>query len=176
MSDRESFVIYDVETGEERWRAQGNPGDAARQELPEGLAAAVVPQIALATVPADIQIIKDYYRAVIDMGAGRFRMQFITDVPGQAQTYERKEAEARAWHEGADPADFPFIVAEAGLRGVSIQTVCDEVLAKVNELMPIAAAIEARRLFAKQAVTDASSIGAIVAASKVSWQSVLLTA
>lgn len=174
MSERESFVVYDLATGEERWRAQGNPGDASRQELPEGLATAVVPQIALQTVPADLAIIKDYYRALVDMGAGRFRMQFITDVPGQAQTYERKEAEARAWTEGADSAAFPFITAEATLRGVPVETVRDEVMAKVNALTPIAAAIEARRLFAKQTISEAQHIGEIVEAAKVNWAGVML--
>lgn len=174
MSERESFVVYDTATGEERWRAQGNPGDASRQELPEGLAAAVVPQVALQTVPADLAVIKEYYRALIDLGAGRFRMQFITDVPGQAQTYERKEAEARAWTTDADSADFPFIAAEAALRGVSIETVRDEVLATVNALIPLAAAIEARRLFAKLAVTEADNIGAVVAAAQVNWASIPL--
>lgn len=174
MSDRENFIVYDLATGLECWRSQGNTGDAAIQQLPDGLAAAVVPMVAVAVVPTDLELVKAYYRAIVDMEAGRFRMQYITDVPGQAQTYERKEVEARAWQEGDDLATYPFMAAEASLRGVDISVVRDDIMAQVNALIPLAAKIEARRLVTKQAITDAETIGAIVAASQVNWQAALL--
>ena len=48
------------------------------------------------------------------------RGEFITPGSGQAITYARKEAEARAWVPGHDPATAPFLAAEAEATGISI--------------------------------------------------------
>ena len=131
-----------------------------------------VPQQAVMTFPIDMPMIRAFYHARIDQEAGEQRGKFITDVPGQAQTYQRKEAEARAWTEGdevANPDAYPFMIAEATLRGVSVAQVRDDILAQVNALTPIAALIEARRICAKRAVDAAPDIPAIAQAATVDW-------
>jgi hypothetical protein len=88
--------------------------------------------------------VKAIMRDLIDREAGEFRMRFITDVPGQAQTYANKEAEARLWVEGDEavhPARYPFMLAEAQVRGVPIASVRSEIMAQVNLLTPLAALI-----------------------------------
>lgn len=42
----------------------------------------------------DLNVFRLALYAQIDKDAGAFRARFITDVPGQAQTYEKKEREA----------------------------------------------------------------------------------
>lgn len=131
-----------------------------------------VPQQAVMTFPIDIPMIRAFYHERIDQEAGAFRSRFITDVPGQAQTYVRKEIEARSWVEGdeaSNPDAYPFMIAEAAIRSVPIEQVRDEIMAQVNALAPIAALIEAKRIYAKRAVDDAADIPAIASAAAIDW-------
>lgn len=110
----------------------------------------------------------------IDGEAGAFRSRFITDAPGQAQTYERKEREARDWVEGtSDPNDFPFMSAEATVTGKTIAQVRDSILAQVNALVPLAAQIEAHRIKAKQDVSSTNNVPDAFAATEVDWEMLL---
>jgi hypothetical protein len=118
----------------------------------------------------DVTGVEEWLQRQIDLGAGAARSFYITDVPGQAQTYERKEAEAKAWTEEADPADFPFLTAEATARGVPVTTVRAEILGAVAFLIPLAAQIEAKRMAAKYAVSAAKPhLADMVAAAVVEW-------
>ena len=51
----------------------------------------------------------------VDSQAGAFRTRFMTDVPGQQQTYAEKEREARAFLLDPD-GDYVFLTAEANAR------------------------------------------------------------
>lgn len=110
--------------------------------------------------------------AQIDREAGVFRKRFITDVPGQQQTYAEKEGEARAWTEEADPDDFPFLAAEAAVRGVPIADVAALVIATADAWRLLGAAIEGARMGGKAAVTAAKAAGdwgAMTDAAQVNW-------
>lgn len=111
----------------------------------------------------------------IDASAGEFRRQFITDVPGQAETYVEKAAEAAAY--AIDPnGAYPFLAAEAAALGVPLADVADEVAATAAAWRALAAAIEGRRRGAKKAVTEARIAGdwaAMNAASAIIWQDLL---
>lgn len=149
---------------------------ARQQVAPTGSTLFVVPDGSISntwTGTPDFAVLKAMLGAQIDAGAGALRARFITDVPGQAQTYERKEREARAWTEGADDADFPFLATEASVRGVAIGTVRAEVMAQVNALTPMAALIEAHRMAAKIAIAGATTLPAIVAAAEIDWTAIL---
>lgn len=127
------------------------------------------------TIP-NFSRLKDYLRAKVDADAGAFRSQFITDVPGQAQTYEKKEAEARLWTDGdeaANPDRYPFMLAEAQVRGIPIGQVRGEIIAQVGQLTPLAAMIEAHRVAAKQAILTATTLPAIMGAAEVDWPGLL---
>lgn len=65
----------------------------------------------------------------VDQIAGQARLRYITSVPGQAETYAKKEEQARAWASAAFWGAAPsFIAAEAAALGVSAQSVAEEVI------------------------------------------------
>ena len=112
----------------------------------------------------------------IDAQAGELRMRFITDVPGQAQTYERKEREARTWTAGDDavhPELYPFMIAEAQARSIGVAEVRAQIMQQVDALTPIAARIEAQRVAAKAAITAAAALPGILAAAQIDWNAVV---
>ena len=132
-----------------------------------------IPENAAYSFPIDLAKVRAFYHARIDAEAGAERSKYITDVPGQAQTYQRKEDEARRWSEGdeaAHPELYPFMIAEATMRAVPIEQVRDEILAQVNALAPLAAMIEAKRICAKRAVDAAEDIPGIAGAAAVDWE------
>ena len=132
-----------------------------------------VPLLAVASFPIDLAKVRAFYNARIDAEAGAERSKYITDVPGQAQTYQRKEDEARRWSDGdevAHPELYPFMIAEADMRAAPIEQVRDEIMAQVNALAPIAAMIEAKRICAKRAVDAAEDIPGIADAAAVDWE------
>ncbi|MCK0533396.1 hypothetical protein [Sphingobium agri] len=132
-----------------------------------------IPAASAIFFPIDLAKVRAFYHARIDAAAGEERSKYITDVPGQAQTYQRKEDEARRWTEGdeaAHPELYPFMIAEAEMRAVPIDQVRDEILAQVNALAPLAAMIEAKRICAKRAVDAAEDIPGIAGAAAVDWE------
>lgn len=67
---------------------------------------------------------------MIDEAAGKARLRYITSVPGQAETYAKKEEQARQWAAASFAGDAPsFIAAESVALGVSAQSVAEEVIA-----------------------------------------------
>jgi hypothetical protein len=179
------FVKYDLVTGEFR-----GAGEAPREMLPKqvvdvdgqpnglGVIELGRPGVVPETQPNgathlvfDQQPVREALHLRIDEAAGLVRRRYITDVPGQAQTYERKEREARS--NSNDPAEVPFLDAEAQLRSVPIEQVRQEVMAQVEALIPLAAAIEAHRIHAKLSVTAMQNIRDMVAAANVDWEQVI---
>lgn len=150
--------------------------DARLQTAPEGRTLYVLSDGLVAnpfSPSPDFSALKASLLDKIDADAGAIRLIYITDIPGQAQTYEKKEAEARRWQEGDDAADYPFMAAEATARGVDIEQVRDEIIAQVNALTPRAALIEAHRLAAKERVRSGATLPAILAASEIDWEAAL---
>lgn len=123
----------------------------------------------------DLDWLKNALRALVDSNAGIFRAQFVTDVYGQSQAYQKKESEANLWVNGDDelhPEKYPFLIAEAQARNLSVADVCSGILARVAEVTPVLANIEAQRIAAKENITASISIPNAMAASQVDWQSV----
>jgi hypothetical protein len=138
--------------------------------IPDGL---MNPQF---TTPLDFTRLRAWLHVMIDDQAGTFRKQFITDVPGQAQTYEKKEREARQWTTGDDvthPELYPFLIAEATIRSVTVAQVRGEVMTQVNLLTPLAAAVEGHRLRLKNIVTTGTTLPDMMEASVFDWESLL---
>lgn len=110
--------------------------------------------------------------AQIDSEAGAFRTRFITDVPGQAETYLRKQTEAEAY--AADPGGtYPMLSAEASARNMSIGAVAAEVAATAAAWVQLGAAIEGLRMGAKTGVRAASTIAGKRAAAAVNWEGLI---
>ena len=123
--------------------------------------------------PAEYEAHERALHSQIDAAAGAFRTLFITDVPGQQQTYAEKEREARTWTAGADPAELPFLAAEASARGMPIADVVAMIIATADAWRLLGAAIEGARMGAKAGVTAARQDGdwaAMDAAAAVDWE------
>lgn len=72
---------------------------------------------------------RDGALASVDAAAGRARLRYITSVPGQAETYTRKEQQAREWSaEGFAGAPPSFIAAEAAALERDAQAVAQEII------------------------------------------------
>lgn len=108
----------------------------------------------------------------IDEAAGVARLRYISSAPGQAETYMRKEAQARAWLAVGFAGPAPsFIAAEATALGVTARSVAEEVIALAdfweNGKGP---QIEAARIGGKAAVRAASNDQQVIAAGKAAIQ------
>lgn len=137
--------------------------------------------------------------ARIDAEAGQVRLRFITDVPGQAMTYERKVSEARAYlaslpapasgdpmtatetdtavTPGVDPlADYPFLVAEAAANDSTLEEAARDIIATFMQWLRIGAAIEHARIRAKRMVARAATRAEKETAALVDWDAVITSA
>ena len=94
----------------------------------------------------------------VDVAAGGARLRYITSVPGQAETYAKKEQQARAWAAESFAGEAPsFIAAEAQALNVSAQSVALEVIGLADYWSNIKGPqIEATRRKWKVAIDSAS--------------------
>lgn len=175
----EFFVVYDIESGAERWRGQGAPGIAAQQQPGEGRAVMVVPEAAIVGDTIDLEPIRASLRARVDAEAERVRCMYVTPGSGQAMEYEAVKAELLHYDaviaaEGDPrPEDYPFVAADAAARGLSLAASFDEVRAARDAWAVAGSRIRAARLAAKAAIAAAATLSALAAASAIDWQSVL---
>lgn len=167
----EHWIVYDVETGLECWRGGGAAGSSTQQVLPEGLAIVIVPMPVVAAPVLDLTALRTALAMVVDADAERVRQRFLTPGAGQALTYVRKEAEARAWHED-HAAPTPFLSAEAASRKMQLASVVAEVIGVADAWTFIGSQIEGLRMGAKRAVSSATTLGAIIDASQVNWNAI----
>lgn len=133
------------------------------------------PRMIIAVTPERLADHEAVLHRRIDQEAGAFRTNFITDVPGQAETYSAKAAEAARF--AADPAgDYPFLQAEAQATGRSIVAVAAEVGATAAQWTQLGARIEGARMAAKRTVSICRAAGdwaAMDAAAVVDWPALL---
>lgn len=128
-------------------------------------------------IQVDLNWLKQALRASVDQQSGVFRLAFITDIPGQSQVYGKKEEEAKSWTSGDElihPEKYPFMLAEASARNLSVSQIRTEILTQVALYLPIAAKIESMRVFAKQSILSAPDVPAAMLASVVNWEDALL--
>lgn len=170
----EFWIVYDLASGDELWRGSGSAGSAEQQALPEGCGLVVVPPETVRGATLDLSALRAAVIQQIDIQAEQARQVFLTPGAGQAMTYQRKEAEARAWV--ADhSAPVPFLAAEAAARTVPIAELAAAVIKRADRWTAAGSAIEALRIGAKAAVGNALTLGAIVAARRIEWSSILPT-
>lgn len=110
----------------------------------------------------------------IDIQAGNTRLKYITDVPGQADTYIQKAADAAAYKTAGYPlaslASYPWVQAEAiAINGATptsaqAQAAADSILTTQTAWIAKGTAIERERRIGKIAVAAATTIAAINAA------------
>jgi hypothetical protein len=115
---------------------------------------------------------KSNLKAVVDQQAERERLKYITAGAGQAMTYAQKAEEARLCLDaaGPDPEDYPLLAAEIGITASTLVGVAQVVATANAQWLQIGAAIEAARLSAKKAISEAETVEeAQAAAGAVVW-------
>ena len=93
--------------------------------------------------------------ARIDRAAESARGRYITPGAGQAMTYLRKEAEARAVLAGGWDGHSPVLAAEAEATGVDVIALAQRVVDQAEAWTLAAGRIEAARLSGKAAIRAA---------------------
>lgn len=116
--------------------------------------------------PTPLAQLRERAYLLVDGAAGQARLRYITSVPGQAETYTRKETQARTWAAAGFTGPAPsFIAAEAAVLGVTPQSVAENVIALAdsweNGKGP---EIEAARIGGKAAITAATDAAGIESA------------
>lgn len=100
----------------------------------------------------------------VDAAAGRARLRYITDIPGQTETYRVKEDQARMWKAAGFMGEPPsFIKAEATATGKPPQVIAENVLAAADFWIESKAPeIEASRQKWKLVVSQQTEFDALV--------------
>lgn len=105
-------------------------------------------------------------QAQIDAAAGRARLRYITDVPGQQETYRRKGEQARQWAAAGFPETVPsYIAAEARRTKSSPQAVAEKIIELEHLWVEIKGPeVESARIGWKEEVRAATTLEAVHAA------------
>ena len=116
--------------------------------------------------------------SAIDAAAGAARARYITTVAGQAETYLRKEDQARAYKLAGYPSTstvaYPLVLAEAQAiygstpTSTQIKAAADGIISQADDWMAKAMEIERVRRVGKIAVSSATSVAAVNAAQDAS--------
>ena len=121
----------------------------------------------------DLTALEAQLHSAIDGAAEQFGSLRFGARPQQEAAYLRKQGEAVAWQEDADPALFPVLSAEAEVRGMEMGELAGLVIAAAAARVIAVAKIEAARIRAKLAVSAAAAPEAMAAAAAVDWEAVL---
>lgn len=119
----------------------------------------------LETVADRLSAAKSEAQTQIDRAAETERLKYITPGNGQMLTYQQKAEEAEAFvaDPDPDPVDYPLLSVEVGITGATIADVAAVVVASFTQWQQIGSAIEAIRLGAKKAVSEAPDEAAVQA-------------
>lgn len=170
--DFEFWVTYSLSTFEKTGQGSGVIGASAYQQLHEGTGLVVVPYAAIADEQIDLEALRAAMSLSVDTSAETFRMQFLTAGMGQAMTYQRKEAEARAWLDD-NTIRTPFLEAEAAGCGITVEELVSVVIARADQWELIGALIEGERMGAKAKIAQGETFADIVRAGRIDWKALI---
>jgi hypothetical protein len=168
------FVFYHIRTGDIAFTISGESYPA--HLVTETIGVIEVAQatsdlsgwkvVAGALVRVSIAPVKAAALAEIGRKIAVLRAQYLTDLPGQGMIYLGKEAEARAYLAASDPslADYPMISAEVGVTAETAYQVAQVWICKSQIWQQLAAALEATRLTATNAIAAAADEAAVAVA------------
>lgn len=168
----EYWIVYSLDTFQEVYRGSGNVGSSAYQQMPEGTGLVVVPYAVIANGPLDLEALRAAMSLFVDTSAEDFRLQFLTAGMGQAMTYQRKEAEARAWL-ADNTTRTPFLEAEASACDITVEELVPVVIARADQWEVVGALIEGERMGAKAKIAQGETFADIVKVGRIDWQALL---
>lgn len=106
--------------------------------------------------------------SAVNRAIGEYRLNFITDIPGQQAIYQAKRDEAVAFLAldpvPSDPTGFPLLTAETGLTAPTAAELAQLWLDLNTFWVQVSADLEAMRITAIQAINAAANRPAIDAA------------
>ena len=116
--------------------------------------------------PTPIEEIRERAYLLVDGAAGQARLRYISSAPGQAETYLRKETQARTWKASSYAGPAPsFIAAEATVLGLNPVDVAESVIAQADLWEGgKGPEIEATRIGGKAEIASAGTEAAVNAA------------
>jgi hypothetical protein len=90
----------------------------------------------------------------IDTEAGKARLRYITDVPGQQAIYTEKLVQAKDYlaNTPADTSAHKYIGGEASARSINATQAATEIVAIASAWEDLSVAIESKRIEAKAAI------------------------
>lgn len=99
-------------------------------------------------------------KTIIDKKAGEVRLRYITDVAGQAATYDEKLTEAKSWAAETSPSilNYPYIEAEAIATGVTADVAASVIIGTAAVWRAKGAEIEGARMAGKKAQSTAATL------------------
>ena len=103
----------------------------------------------------------------IDVEAGNTRARYITNVPGQAETYVLKAQQAQQFKDAGYPAStvaFPLLESEIDATGHTPTVAANNIISKRDDWMTLAKLVETERRKGKLQVESANDVQSIEAA------------
>lgn len=94
---------------------------------------------------------------VLDADVSEAQQRWLTSLPAQASVYRSKASEAQRYISGSE-GDFPWLLAESEVSGLSIADVAQAVVNAARKWDVVGAKIEATRLAAKRNIQAATNI------------------
>lgn len=158
--------------------------DAYGQPNPDNLTVCVVPDGSIKSPfsdSPDFSPLKKYLVQQINDSFNAFILSLTSELVGQDRRYSKKEVEALVWTTGdeiAHPEKYPYMLAEAAAktailgRAVTVADVHAGVMAQLAASVadPV---LEGYRVAHRQAVSEATTLPAIVAAATVDWAALM---
>lgn len=120
----------------------------------------------------DLDAEKEKAKTLIDENAGKTRVKYVTNIPGQSATYLRKEKHAQSFRDDGYPEasinlpKYRYIKGEVDANGGAItgQQAADTILATADQWDALNQLIESERLKGKIAVKNSVSYDQIITA------------
>jgi hypothetical protein len=168
----EFWVVYSLSTFEKIGQGSGVIGASAYQPLHEGTGLVVVPYAVIADEQLNLDALRGAISLSVDTSAETLRLQFLTAGTGQAMTYQRKEAEARAWLLD-NTTRTPFLEAEASACQITIEDLVPVVIARADQWEVVGALIEGERMGAKDKIARGETFADIIKAGRIDWQALV---
>lgn len=127
------------------------------------------PAVVVPTPEADLPTVKARAIDAVNTRAGNSRLKFMTSIPGQESTYQFKQQEMERYYAATDPqpADYPFLAAEAAATGQNLAELAALVKATWEQWQPLAVHIEATRRGAIVAIENAETVEEVLAVQPV---------
>lgn len=111
--------------------------------------------------------VKTQYKNDVDIFAGNVRLQYITNIPGQAEVYQEKYDQAVEHAANSYPADltsYPMIQAEVNATSLTAQQCSDAIIAERSTWLTNMASIEEARRSGKINIDAAADVAAALTA------------